>query len=82
MFQNAPVSLAVILTVLVIGLILERSVTPRMSQEYLQQAAQYGTENNLATPPRPFHFDGCTFFPDRIGETWFLAACLDHDIAY
>ena len=82
MLRSAPLSLAIILTALVIGLILERSVTPRMSNEYLEQAAQYGVEKNLATPPRPFHFDGCTLFPDRIGETSFLTACLNHDIAY
>ena len=82
MLRHAPLSLAIILTVLVIGLILERSVRPQMSAEYLILATQYGIDNNFAAPPRPFHFDGCTLFPDRIGATSFLEACLAHDIAY
>ena len=82
MFRNASISLAIFLTAVVIGLIIERSITPKLTAEHIEQATLYGEKNQLTTPPRPFHFDGCTLFPDRIGQTSFLDACLTHDIAY
>lgn len=82
MLRNAPVSLAIILTALVIGLIAERNITPSTTTKHIERATLYGVENNLTTPPRPFHFGGCTLFPDRIGDSSFLEACLTHDIAY
>ncbi len=82
MLRSASVSLAIALTAIVVGLIIERNILPSTTSEHRNQATQYGIENNLGTPPRPFHFDGCTLFPDRIGATSFLEACLTHDIAY
>ena len=82
MFRHASLWLAILLTAIVIGLVLERSLTPTTSSQHRERATQYGIDNQLPVPPRPFHFDGCTLFPDRVGQTSFLAACLQHDIAY
>lgn len=33
-------------------------------------------------PPRPFRFDGCSWFPDRFGESVWRDCCEEHDYAY
>lgn len=63
-------------------IVIERQHTPILTPSMVDAAADYGRDRNLTAPPRPFHFDGCTLFPDRIGRSDFTAACLTHDIAY
>ncbi len=74
--------IAIVLTAIVIGLILERNLHPTQTTQYREVAVQYGLQKQKETPPRQFYFDGCTLFPDQIGSTSFLSACLNHDIAY
>ncbi len=33
-------------------------------------------------PKEPFVSDGCTFFPDNIGDVDLTAICVEHDYAY
>ena len=64
------------------ALYIERSTTPTTTPAMQAAAIAYGEQHNLPRPPRPFHFDGCTLFPDTIGKADFTRACLEHDIAY
>lgn len=71
-----------IVGVLLVSLSIERIWTPTTTATDRAAAHQYGVAHSKAQPPRPFHFDGCTLFPDRVFGTSFRTACRAHDIAY
>jgi len=63
-------------------LFLERRQMPETTNEMVAEAKNFGLAQGKEAPPRSFVFDGCTLFLDGFGDSSFLSACLDHDIAY
>jgi hypothetical protein len=55
---------------------------PITTASMVKNALQFGIDAHKPTPPKPFKYDGCTFFPDSFLESDFTLACLNHDIAY
>ena len=68
--------------ILLISVIIERNTLPATTNEMVAAAHNYGETHHKTTPPKPFHQDGCTLFPDQIFGSDFREACLNHDIAY
>ena len=82
MFYEIGIGVFVLVFMMSVAVFIERSFLPETTDEHVNKALSYGDLNELATPPKPFYFDGCTLFPDKIGSVSFLSACLQHDIAY
>ena len=63
-------------------IVMERSQLPETTLEMQERAEEFGNERGKEEPPQPFHFDGCTLFPDSLPGADYKQACLEHDIAY
>jgi len=71
----------IIVIITIISIWVDRSF-PTTTHAQNQQATDVVQQKNTAMPPRPFIFDGCTLFPDKIGTLSLKEICLAHDIAY
>ena len=71
-----------LLSLLTLGIVLERSYLPETTDRMQTRALEFGHKRGNDVPPQPFHFDGCTLFPDSLPGADYEEACLDHDIAY
>jgi len=67
---------------LVFTLGIERFTLPDTTDDMQRRALEYTLQNNKELPPKPFVYDGCTFFVDSLLWNDFERACLMHDIAY
>lgn len=68
--------------ILVGSVFIERTTLPQTSETMYRQSMVYGTAYGKETPPRPFVYDGCTFFLDSLFTSDFTEACSVHDMAY
>lgn len=82
MVYKIGIGVLILVFIILVSLVIERSFLPETTQEHVDEALLYGEVYGLPTPPNDFYFDGCTLFPDNIGSVSFLSACLQHDIAY
>jgi hypothetical protein len=60
----------------------ERATLPETTEAMRLQAEQYGSMHGKEIPPKPFVYDGCTFFVDSFITSDLRNVCLTHDIAY
>ncbi len=67
---------------ILLALAVERSRLPETTPAMREKAEDFGEKRGKETPPLPFHFDGCTLFPDNLPGLDHQPACLDHDITY
>lgn len=68
--------------IVVLAITFERITLPETTPEMTQTARTYGVQHNKPIPPKPFTYDGCSFFPDTVLTISLEDACLEHDIAY
>lgn len=61
---------------------IERFTLPEITDDMERRALEFILQNDKELPPKPFVYDGCTFFVDSLLWSDFETACLMHDIAY
>ena len=64
---------------LALCVVLERATLPETTDAMRREAIAINTDN---IPPKPFVYDGCTFFVDSFFTSDFTQSCLRHDMAY
>ncbi len=82
MLKKIITIIIILLIIIFLFLALERCQMPETTDQMIAEAENFGRSQGKEIPPRPFVFDGCTFFLDGFLDSSFLSACLEHDITY
>lgn len=80
--QKPVLILGVLVSILLVTAVIERTTLPETTDAMRYEAEHYGLRHGKETPPKPFVYDGCTFFVDSFITVDMQTACLTHDIAY